>query len=75
MVQASFALIQAIANMYGEINEDYVHKGCRLLGILSKSAPVGGIAYKSRMLQDYIRDVESRLSGHMKEVWNHPKIF
>lgn len=36
---------------------------------------MGGIAYKSRMLQDYIGDVESRLSGHMKEVWYRPNIF
>lgn len=55
--------------MYVEISEDYVHKGCRLLGILSKSAAVGGIAYKSQMLQDYVSNVESRLAGSMKEVW------
>lgn len=68
MVQASFALIQAIANMYVEINQDYIHKGCRLLGILGKSAGMGGIEYKHRMLQVYVADVETRLAGSMKEV-------
>lgn len=54
--------------MYVEINQDYIHKGCRLLSILGKAGGVGGIEYQNRMLQDYVADVETRLAGSMKEV-------
>lgn len=54
--------------MYVEISQNFVHRGARLLGVLSESVSTAGIAYKNRMLQEYVDDVESSLKGSVKEV-------
>lgn len=72
MVQVYYSLIQSIAIMHVDIHQNYVARGLRLLGELSKTSTSDGLDRKNKSLKAYVKDVEYGLSAYMKKVRSSP---